>query len=560
MAPSSLQLRLALLGFLVNLQPSEPYLTRYLLRRGLTPAQLASQVWPWSSTASFALLLPLALLAEGVGTRPVIFLGLVCREVTRVLLIFASGVSWMAAMQETSLRLPAVSVQSTPPPTPQLTPHNECTKPSSHPFAPHNLSTHASLPELVAYAGGLAANTIYFAYVYSVVTSEEYVQATSLVLASYHAGNVMGALMAQLLVSQFEQIAANLQSLFYLSWLFTTLGCLAFFLLPPPVREAPPALARVLLRRGPLSTMRELGSLYSCAQGRIWLLWWCLGLSAHSVILNYFQLQLAQLSEHIPFGLLEASVEVALVMPIAFILFTSLLRAAAYSLAALGASSHSQGVCWGMNVLAAAVCSLQQAAASAIVATSMMASNRFALVFSTNTLLSNGAAALLGNVGARLSFGTDDYYYAASGLQLVLLLAVPTFSVPPETGGSRSLQESSSSDQSWSLHESDTVACRALSMQYADKLVRSRLSRERMLASHVASARSSPPSARLLETAHTCATFEMVAQCSPKRSACKVFSPCDSSADAAIAGGSTKGSPEQPCELGLVVVGHAAPP
>eukprot|EP00966_Prymnesium_polylepis_P215277 4985569-Prymnesium_polylepis.1 len=216
--PSSRRLvaaRLCALGFLVNFQPSEPYLTQYLLHtKNLTDAQLASDVWPWSTTGTFALLLPAALLAEVAGARPVILLGLLCRECTRVVLIFAEGVPWMVVMQ-------------------------------------------------VAYAGGVAANTIYFAYTYSVVSAEQYAATTSLVLASYHAGNVVAALLAQALVSSVPSIAADLTPLFYLSWLFTSLGMLAFFFLPPPVRESPPALAHELLRHGVSATLRALRQLFS---------------------------------------------------------------------------------------------------------------------------------------------------------------------------------------------------------------------------------------------------------------------------------------------------------
>ena len=470
MRPVPLAVRLCTLGFLVNFQPSEPYLTQYLLHtKNLTDAQLSTEVWPWSTTGTFVLLLPFALLAELVGARPVILLGLVCRECTRAVLIFADGVAWMAAMQ-------------------------------------------------VAYAGGVAANTIYFAYVYSVTPAEGYATMTSLVLASYHAGNVLAALLAQVLVSTVPSVAADYKPLFYISWLFTTLGALAFWLLPPPTREAPPALARELLRHGLRPTVRELWVLYRPLEAHTWLLWWVFGVSGQVgrrpgapstqqpaqslsvckqrvhrspqlhlrvdaltpaaypawqvVVLNYFQLQLAEVSDTTLYGLLEASLEASLVMgsllatplaraihrrPAAFVGATSALRAAAYALAAFGAGRGWEALPWSMNSFAAALCSLQQAAGSALVATSLVGSNRFALLFSTNTLLANGAAALLGNVGARLSFSTNAYYYAVACAQLLLLLLAPLFAAPGQRGSKLEEQAAAGSADRIVLHEDDST-------------------------------------------------------------------------------------------------------
>ena len=211
-------MRLCALGFFVNCQPSEPFLTEYMLdTKNLTDSQLSSDVWPWSTTGTFIFLLPAGLAAELVGARRVIVIGLVCRECTRAILIFAEGVTWMAVMQ-------------------------------------------------LAYAGGVAANAIYFSYVYTVVPPELFATMTALVLAAYHAGNVVGALVAQAIVSSCPSVAADLTPLFYLSWGFTTVGLCCSLLLPPPIREPPPALARQLVRYGARATWAELRSLYQPAE------------------------------------------------------------------------------------------------------------------------------------------------------------------------------------------------------------------------------------------------------------------------------------------------------
>ena len=189
-------------------------------------------------------------------------------------------------------------------------------------------------------------------------------------------------------------------------------------------------------------------------------------------MLNYFQLQLSEVSDTTLYGLLEAAIELSLVAgsllatplsgaiqrrPAAFVGASSAVRAAAYALAGFGASQGWEVLPWSMNSLAAALCSLQQATGSALVAASLVGSNRFALLFSTNTLLANGAAALLGNVGARLSFSTNSYYYAVACTQLLLVLSAPLFAArdDPQRRAKMEEQATASSGDRIVLHEDD---------------------------------------------------------------------------------------------------------
>ena len=90
------------MSFWLNCKPSEPYLAKYLLEsKDLSEDQLNHEVWPWSTYGALLFMLPVGLLAETAGYRRVIVGGLVCRELTRVLLVFATGVFWMATMQLT---------------------------------------------------------------------------------------------------------------------------------------------------------------------------------------------------------------------------------------------------------------------------------------------------------------------------------------------------------------------------------------------------------------------------------------------------------------------------
>mmetsp|Transcript_56226 Transcript_56226/g.111641 ORF Transcript_56226/g.111641 Transcript_56226/m.111641 type:complete len:159 (+) Transcript_56226:492-968(+) len=75
---------------------------------------------------------------------------------------------------------------------------------------------------------------------------------------------------------------------------------------------------------------------------------------------------------------------------------------------------------------------------------------------------------------------------------------------------------------------------RALSVAYAGKLVRPFPSRLAMLCSHAASAPSTTARAWFAETAPMRVELVMVAQRSPNRSAWTVFSPWESSGDAAM--------------------------
>ena len=61
----------------------------------LTTEQLDNDVWPYDTYGSFAFLLPVGVLAEVAGYKVAIMSGLLCRELTRVLLLWASSVDAM---------------------------------------------------------------------------------------------------------------------------------------------------------------------------------------------------------------------------------------------------------------------------------------------------------------------------------------------------------------------------------------------------------------------------------------------------------------------------------
>ena len=201
----SLLLRLCAVPLLISCKPSEAFLSVYLTQpvaeggKGLSSAQLNEQVWPYDTYGAFAFMLPAGYLAEVLGYRAVILLGLLCREATRALLLFGEGVGCMAAMQLT-------------------------------------------------YAASGAALVCFFAYVLTAVAPELRPAATASTLVALHGGNVLGSLLGSALRPH-----VPLRALFYLSWAATSLGMLGFALLPPSIHAAPPSIAALLRRRGPVS-------------------------------------------------------------------------------------------------------------------------------------------------------------------------------------------------------------------------------------------------------------------------------------------------------------------
>jgi hypothetical protein len=286
------------MGFCLNCKPSEPYLSKYIMEdKGVSEDDLNHSVYPFSTYGSLIFLLPVGMLAEHVGYRTVIIGGLICRELTRVLLIYASGVAWMATMQLT-------------------------------------------------YAGSVAANSIFFAYAYVIVPPRHYALATGGVHAAYHTGNFVGSMVGELLVSQ-TAVSENLQVLFYISWLTTTTALLIFVLCVPSPRLRPPPSIFSMLREQPNGKARaaaEMRALYTSRQVRLTSLWWMLGSASTSLCMNVFQTYFYTLDSEAPFGAIEGGLELLMAA-----------GAAAVALPAMGAAvaTRSTELLGGSAVLTA---------------------------------------------------------------------------------------------------------------------------------------------------------------------------------------------------------------
>ena len=176
---------IAIIGFLINCQPSEPFLSPYIeTTRDVTHVQLVQDVYPWNTFASLFFILPAGICAQIFGSRRVIYLGLLSRQATRILLLYGTGVFPMVVTQIT-----------------------------------YGLATSIN-------------QAVWYSYVYSLVQASSYATSTAWVRGGYSFGNVVGCVVGQLMVSLY---VVPLKSLFWMSWILSTIGSIvALLYLPIP--------------------------------------------------------------------------------------------------------------------------------------------------------------------------------------------------------------------------------------------------------------------------------------------------------------------------------------
>ncbi len=85
--------------FTLSFRPNEPHLTALLRSKGLTTQEINNQVFPVWTYSYFLFLCVFGLLSEPLKYAPVIWTGVLCRIVTRCLLINGSTVVHMQIMQ-----------------------------------------------------------------------------------------------------------------------------------------------------------------------------------------------------------------------------------------------------------------------------------------------------------------------------------------------------------------------------------------------------------------------------------------------------------------------------
>jgi hypothetical protein len=301
---------LSVVSLLYRCQPSEAYLTPYLLQdKGLSEAELDTWVWPADTIGSLLFFVPVAVGARVLGYRWVVLIGLMFRQATRLILLFVPQgphcLGWMMVMQLT-------------------------------------------------YAGATCADQVIVALAYRVVERAHYGAATVIMLGSFHAGNLLGSVAAQALVSS----ALPIRALFWVSWVLSTSALLLFaawvvamHLSWLPGGEQLAAADRPLQcccasRRVALATSaaradgggrgggdavdgaaatrcddcepcgaraaeksRKVLGLYRDARAQLWSLWWLFGWSAAYIVGNYYQQLFINVSRAAPLGLLAALIE-----------------------------------------------------------------------------------------------------------------------------------------------------------------------------------------------------------------------------------------------------------
>ena len=379
---------LALTAFLVNCQPSEPYLTRFFKEeKGLSDPDLNRKVWPTNTYATFAFYLPAGMMAEQLGYKSTILLGLLFREGTRMVLVFGEGLR-------------------------------------------------AAILSQLAYAVATNVNAVLFGYVFAVVEPEHAAFGSALVQGCYHAGNAVGSGLGQLLVSYGGWDDAHLVNLFYLSWAFTSLGLLVFLVGWPSARSSFrfETLAVEIRDHG----VRSLGAKFSkelgSALARPWCLYFIAAVCSHFIFGNYFQTLVSDRRPKAPFGLLELGVEVAGLAGtglVAWRLVDSAVHDSPWASAVSALCLYGAGLVvstipliallYGATIALPFLYGVGRTAAYACIGSAT--SSRYATVFTLLNFAGMAASVIVTEIVSALPNSTTvSYYHAAAGVCGAMLL------------------------------------------------------------------------------------------------------------------------------------------
>lgn len=254
---------ISVVGWWVNCQPSEPYLTKYMEEvKGLTDDEINLRVWPTNTACMLAFYIPAGLLAERIGYWRVILLGLCFREATRMLLIWGQGINNMIAMQ-------------------------------------------------VTYSGAMACTTALYTSVLLVVPKARAAHASACVYFMYHFGNVIGSAVGEGVYTATE----NLTLLFYISWACTSVGTIWFFVMFPKLPPKKPISFRSFFQnfsgRSCLDKVENgTSQLVSFSDPvKIWAVAAVFSFGATVIWGNYYQMAFYVIDEAAKFGILEMCLE-----------------------------------------------------------------------------------------------------------------------------------------------------------------------------------------------------------------------------------------------------------
>jgi len=291
----------------------------------------------------------------------------------------------------------------------------------------------------VTYASATSVNSIYYAYVYTVVQEEDFTLATSVVVAAVHAGNMIGSLLCQVLDSS-TNIGQHLNDYFYISWACTSIGLLCFVCFFPAPRHAPPASVISVMRREGFSLLGEvMKQAYGSLDSAVWSVWWVSGgVAMPYIVSNLYQSQFQHRSSDGPVCLPAFFMQLlsicGAILPAKFVGQKRTVVIGSASCAALGAlylittletSLWASYIC---NTLAVAIYNCQYAYAAAAIARGS-SNERYAIVFSTNQFAALGVATVVSAVGSSFSLHTDEYFCIAAGVEGGLAILLCAFGV-----------------------------------------------------------------------------------------------------------------------------------
>lgn len=379
----------ASVGFFISVQPSEAYLTKILLAKGLSEESLDTVVWPADSYANVAFIVLVTALSDLIGQRPVIAMGLISWQIVCALIAFTTSVEAATAMQ-------------------------------------------------VAYAFTSAARVIYVAHVFSCFDQRDFAAATTAAVAAHHAGSVIGSIVGQLLVSNVARIAADLSLLVFLSWTMCVVALVIFIAWAPrPQRRAQRSFVATVAAKGVRQSMAELRETVS-SSGVQWMAWWWSGSAATLIFGNYFQAVMVKADQHAAFGSLAVAIEVAAIVgafaPVA-IARLECRNSLVFHTAAVSTSSVLTGVLMFLmafvdNVVVVGLCivlvylleAMTSATANWTVA-GKHADSRPSLVFGAATFFSLVLAAVVQAGASAGGLNSRQYMYVCGGLSVSVPLA-----------------------------------------------------------------------------------------------------------------------------------------
>jgi len=374
-------MKLAMLGFFINCKPSEAYLTPYLRDvKGFSEHTLNASVWPFSTYGQLALTIPVGLAAEYFGYRTTIFVSLLAREATRVLLVFGDTLFEMQVVE-------------------------------------------------LVYSFSEAGKIIYYAYVYMVLDIRDFQLGTSVVYAVYHSGMLIGSLIAEAINSY---VTKDLTLLFYISWGIVSCGFLAFAILPAPRRNAPISLPQMLYQDGVKATAKIVGRMFSDTYVLYWSFQWLLGYASLQVFLNYGDTQVYDINPDAHYGfywvVLEALWMLGALLPnmfnVTFLRDNSPLVICLLCLIE-GISCLLSTACRSvvslilLHCIILTIASALQVTATAVIAT-QIAEPRYAAITSMLTFGALALTTIALQIGAAQDWKTSTYFYFIASLQAII--------------------------------------------------------------------------------------------------------------------------------------------